>query len=73
MLTGEPPFPGQTLAELLGQHLLAPVPRLAPEHAAWQPLVDAMLAKDPHDRPADGQAVLSHLQRMENSSIRNSL
>jgi serine/threonine protein kinase len=72
MLAGEPPFPGQTLAELLGQHLLAPVPRLAPEHAAWQPLVDAMLAKDPHDRPADGQAVLSQLQRMENSSIRNS-
>ncbi len=72
MLTGEPPFPGVTLAELLAQHLLAPVPRLSSGHEAWQPLVDAMLAKDPHDRPADGQAVLAHLQRMESSSIRNS-
>ena len=72
MLTGEAPHPGHTLAELLAQHLFAPVPRLARKHAAWQPLVDAMLAKDPHDRPADGQAVLSQLQRMENPSIRNS-
>jgi serine/threonine protein kinase len=72
MVAGEAPFPGQSLAELLAQHLVAPVPRLAPQHAAWQPLVDAMLAKNPNDRPADGQAVLSQLQRMENSFIRNS-
>jgi len=65
MLTGEPLCPGVTLTELLGQHMLAPVPRLPREHAAWQPLLDAMLAKDPRDRLADGQAVLAQLQRME--------
>lgn len=70
MLTGEPAYSGTTLTELLGQHLLAPVPRLPREHAAWQPLLDAMLAKDPQRRPADAAAVLTQLQRMEHS-LRN--
>jgi serine/threonine protein kinase len=62
MLTGRPPYPGETLTELLGQHLLAPIPQLPPEHAPWQPLLDAMLAKDPSQRPSGAQAVLSGLQ-----------
>jgi eukaryotic-like serine/threonine-protein kinase len=61
MLTGRPPYPGETLTELLGQHLLAPVPRLPQEHAHWQPLLEAMLAKDPSQRPS-AQAVISRLQ-----------
>lgn len=58
-LTGQPPFPGQTLAELLAQHLAAPVPRLPSALADWQPLLDVLLAKSPARRPADGGAVLS--------------
>jgi serine/threonine protein kinase len=61
LLSGQPPFPGVTLTELLGQHLLAPVPRLAPRHAHWQPLLEAMLAKDPRERLSDGQALLDAL------------
>jgi serine/threonine protein kinase len=61
MLTGLPPYPGETLTELLGQHLLAPVPQLRQEHAHWQPLLGAMLAKEPSQRPS-AQAVLSCLQ-----------
>jgi eukaryotic-like serine/threonine-protein kinase len=61
MLTGQPPYPGETLTELLGQHLLAPVPQLPREHAHWQPLLGAMLAKDPSQRPS-AQAVISRLQ-----------
>lgn len=67
MLTGVPAYPGTTSTELLGQHLLAPVPRLPGAHAAWQPLLDAMLAKDPQRRPADAAAVLARLQRLEQS------
>jgi len=67
MLTGELAYRGTTLTELLAQHLLAPVPRLPRAHAAWQPLLDAMLAKDPKRRPADAAAVLLRLQRMEHS------
>jgi serine/threonine protein kinase len=70
MLAGKPLFPGETLAELLGQHMLAPIPRLAVEHAAWQPLLDAMLAKDPAQRPRDGQAVLAELKRTQLSLLR---
>lgn len=67
MLAGQPLFPGETLTELLGQHLLAPVPRLAPQQAAWQPLLDAMLAKDAAERPCDGRAVLAELERVRHS------
>ena len=58
-LTGEPPFAGETAAELAAQHLVAPVPRLPAPLAHWQPLLDAMLAKRPAARLADGTAVLS--------------
>lgn len=64
LLCGRPAFPGETPAELLGQHLLAPLPALPPHHAAWQPLLHAMLAKDAANRPADGQAVAAQLQRI---------
>lgn len=63
MLTGKPLYPGRTAVELLAQHLLAAIPRLAREQAAWQPLLDAMLAKEPARRPADGRAVLAQLER----------
>jgi serine/threonine protein kinase len=58
-LTGRPPFLAETAAEALAQHLFAPVPRLDAALAHWQPLLDAMLAKDPTRRLPDGQAVLS--------------
>jgi serine/threonine protein kinase len=69
-LAGKPLFPGETLSELQGQHQLAPVPRLPRESAGWQPLVDAMLAKDPGQRPRDGLAVLSELTRKRHSLLR---
>lgn len=62
MLCGQPVFPGETSIELLGQHLLAPLPRLHRDHAAWQALLDAMLAKDPGERIADAAAVLAQLR-----------
>jgi serine/threonine protein kinase len=65
MLTGTPPFAGQTLTELFAQHLMAPVPRLPRPHARWQSLLDAMLAKDPCERPADGAALLPALAGLE--------
>jgi serine/threonine protein kinase len=55
-LTGHAPFPGTTLAEIAAQHLFAPVPRLPAACAHWQPLLDAMLAKDPSHRPRATQA-----------------
>lgn len=65
ILSGAPLVSGETLTEVFSQHLLAPVPKLAAGEAAWQPLLEALLAKDPGQRPADGQAVLWRLQREE--------
>jgi serine/threonine protein kinase len=61
-LAGRPPFQGQTLTELFSQHLRAPVPALPRETAPWQALIDALLAKEPARRPADGHAVLARLE-----------
>src|SRR5262245_8831417 len=45
MLTGERPFGGQTILEILSQHMSAPIPRLPERLADYQRLVDGMLAK----------------------------
>jgi serine/threonine protein kinase len=58
MLAGRPPFPGETLMEVLSQHLLAQPARLQYPLADLQPLVDRMLAKEEQRRLADADAVL---------------
>ncbi|WP_427911380.1 serine/threonine-protein kinase [Ramlibacter sp. MMS24-I3-19] len=60
-LTGRPPFRGTTAAEQLAQHLVAPVPVLPGALSQWQPMLDAMLHKDPAQRPANGFAVLHRM------------
>jgi serine/threonine protein kinase len=59
LLTGEKPFRGQTVFEILEQHEKARIPRLPERLSAWQGLVDALLAKSPADRPADAAAALA--------------
>jgi serine/threonine protein kinase len=64
MLCGRPPFAGATPLELVWQHLMAPVPRLPPALAHCQLLIDRMLDKRPHRRPADAGALLREFQHM---------
>jgi serine/threonine protein kinase len=45
MLTSRKPFVGASAIEVLQQHVHADVPRLPPDLAQLQPLVDRMLAK----------------------------
>jgi eukaryotic-like serine/threonine-protein kinase len=61
MLRGCPPFSGETLMEVLSQHLVAPPPRLPADIAGLQPLLDRMLAKEVKDRLPDADAVLGLL------------
>jgi serine/threonine protein kinase len=58
MLAGRPPFSGETLLEVLAQHLLAEPARLPADVADLQPLVDRMLCKNPQARLPDADAVL---------------
>ncbi|HET7843886.1 MAG TPA: serine/threonine-protein kinase, partial [Xanthomonadales bacterium] len=57
LLTGQFPFAGDDGWAIGMQHLSAPVPRLPSALAHLQPLLDAMMAKDPADRPQTGADV----------------
>lgn len=64
MLTGKPPFgrPGEVALETLFEHhKTAPCPALGEAQARFAPLMEACLAKDPEQRPADFRAVREQL------------
>jgi serine/threonine protein kinase len=44
MLTGKRAFTGETILEILSQHIIAPIPRLPAELEDYQPLIDGLLA-----------------------------
>ena len=50
MLTGRPPYTGETAAGVMNAHLHAPIPRLPAHLEVMQPLIDGLLAKDVGDR-----------------------
>lgn len=62
MLTGRVPFKSANAASLLEAHLSAPVPRLPPEHAALQSLIDGLLEKNPNDRFQSAAEVLDGIE-----------
>ena len=57
MLTGEKPFTGETTDAILDQHYNAAVPRLPPQLATYQALLDKLLAKDAAQRLANAREV----------------
>jgi class 3 adenylate cyclase/CheY-like chemotaxis protein/tRNA A-37 threonylcarbamoyl transferase component Bud32 len=64
MLTGKRVFTGETILEILSQHIIAPIPRLPAELEDYQPLIDGLLAKKPKDRFADADALLAEIDRI---------
>jgi serine/threonine protein kinase len=68
MLAGRRPYEGKSAMSVLMQHVQGPVPRLPEPHTAYQPVIDAMLAKDPCDRYESAELVgraLRGLRRQE--------
>jgi serine/threonine protein kinase len=59
MLTGQRPYGGATILEILAQHVAAPIPRLPAELAEYQPLIDGMLAKRAEERFQNAEALLA--------------
>lgn len=57
MLTGSRPYKGDSLNELLARHLHADIPRLPPEHAIFQMLLNSLMAKKATDRPTDALGI----------------
>ncbi len=50
MLTGEKPYKGESLEEIVQQHLHAPVPKLPTGHRHLQSILDRMMSKDREQR-----------------------
>jgi DNA-binding response OmpR family regulator len=63
MLAGRRPFIAESLELLLARHLHADTPVLPAAHAALQPIVNKLMAKNPDDRYASADALLADLAR----------
>lgn len=61
MLAGQRPFVAESLELLLAKHLHAETPALPPAHAALQPIVNRLMAKDPAARYPSADALLADL------------
>jgi len=64
MLAKAAPFDGMTPGEVMQQHLHAEPPPLPRAQDEFQPLVDALLAKDPDRRPPSAQAALALIDEL---------
>ena len=61
MLTGEKPFHGDTPANVVYQHINAPIPKLPASLKRYQQLVESLLAKDPGQRFESASALVAAL------------
>jgi len=64
-LTGRPPYDGADGFAVAYAHVFEPIPRLAPQRAHWQALIDKALAKDPKERFANVEQFLDALSAIE--------
>lgn len=64
MLMNKRPFEGNSIVELISQHVHAPVPRLPEALVDYQVLLDGMLAKDPAERLQSADDVLAVIDRV---------
>ena len=68
MLVGSVPFSSSSIAELKRKHQQESVPRLPPHLAALQPVIEALLAKSPEQRPADATVLVTRLDEVRRDS-----
>ena len=61
MLTGRKLFEADRVVDLLSAHLNAPPPRLPPELAGYQGILDRLLAKDPEARFQSARELFAHI------------
>ncbi len=64
LLTGSAPYSGTDGWAIGMQHMVAEIPRLPVDKAAFQPLLDSLLAKQREQRPANGQRVVERIDEL---------
>jgi len=62
MLTGKPPYTGNSVGELLLKHARGDVPRLPGRLAPYQELTERLLAKSPEERFASAAEMLRYVE-----------
>ncbi len=62
MLTGEFPFYGESVEQILQAHLMDPAPKLPKNLASFQPIIDGLLAKDTDERFQNAEEFLVGLE-----------
>ncbi|MGC1953980.1 MAG: protein kinase, partial [Gammaproteobacteria bacterium] len=70
MLTGAPPYRGESIIATSLKHLTEPVPQLPQPLSFLQPVMERMLAKAPNDRFSDVQAFIEALDRTTGATPR---
>lgn len=65
MLTGSVPFQADEAVAIAIKHITAPAPKLPPQHAKLQPLLDKLLAKEAEDRFQRGLEVSNAIERLQ--------
>lgn len=71
MLTGRPPYDVKGSMSLLYAHINEPIPRLPGELAAYQRLIDDLLAKDPDQRISDCSLLVERLDKPDRPGARS--
>jgi serine/threonine protein kinase len=64
MLMNRRPYVGNSIVEVISQHVNAPVPRLPQSLDDYQGLLDGMMAKDPDERLRNADEVLAVIDRV---------
>ncbi len=65
MLTGMKPYEGESDIDTIFKHINDPIPKLPPEHAPMQELIERMIAKAPGDRFENASEVVEYIANME--------
>lgn len=65
MLTGEKPFKSETLFDVVNQHKNAPIPLLPEDLKDYQPLLNLMMAKSPHDRFSNVEEMIEYIKILQ--------
>lgn len=67
MLAGQLPYQGSVDTPVGMQHVHAPLPRLPDDLERYQPLISALMAKSPAQRPATGAELAQRIEAIQTS------
>lgn len=65
MLTGSLPYYGEEAVTIALKHISAPIPKLPAHYAAYQPLLEKLLAKDPEQRFQRGRDLIQAIDELD--------